>query len=704
MTLYYDLETRSRCDLLRAGSYRYAESPSTEILLIAWAIDDGPVTVTDLTAEPVPPALWQALNEDTCVVHNAAFERPVVRHCLGADVSPERYHDTAAQARTLALPHSLDALGRVVGLDNDQAKDKDGKRLIRAFSLPQKNGRFIEPSDRPEDWQRFIEYARQDVEAMREIYRRLPTWVYRGDERRVWELDQHINDRGFLVDTELARRAIELTDAEQHNLAERVRELTDGEVGSATQRDQLLRYLRDTHGVELPDMREQTLLSALRGDSLHELPNGARELIRCRLKASKTSTAKYQAVVEGACHDDRLRGGLFYYGAHTGRWSGRQLQPQNLPRPSIGDDEIHAAVDGIKAGAADLLYDEPMQVASDCIRSVITAPDKLVVSDLSNIEGRALAWQAGEEWKLDAFRAFDRGEGPDLYNVTAASILGCQPDNIDKHTRTALGKVPELALGFAGGAGAFQSMAAIYGTRMADYWPTLQMTLPASAIERAEQAWETRGKLSEVEHDEWVASEAVKVAWRDRHPETVAYWYEVENAAKSAVQRPGSDFTARRILFRRIGHWLVARLPSRRLLVYPWPRIVQATRGTVYGSDKCAKCKGEGCKRCGGIGYTETREDLQVRRFRGSNGYWETTYSGRLVENLTQAIARDVLASGLAQAEKQGFRPVLTVHDEIICERGTEPELSAILSTPPNWCPDMPLASAGYEATRFKKD
>ena len=638
--LFLDIETRSRCDLKASGPYRYAEDPTTQVTLFAYALDDEPVQVWDCLAHPkMPPELRDALNDRGImrVAHNCGFERPVLKVCLGVDDDPTRWHDTMAQAMTLGLPASLEQLGKVVGLGADEAKDKDGKRLIQRFAKPRKDGSFVEPADAPEDWRRFVEYARQDVDTMRRICERLPCWVYRGEERRVWELDQVINDRGFEVDTELARRAIEVTDAEQHRLAERVAEITDGAVTSATQRDALLRYI-ESCGVDLSNMQEQTLLAALRDE---ELPDVVRELVGIRLKASKTSTAKYQAFREAVCSDGRVKGTLVYYGARTGRWASRRPQIQNLPRPSLEQDEIEQAVDAIKDGTLDLITDDVMEACSSTIRSVITAltDGKLVVSDLSNIEGRALAWQAEEQWKVKAFHDFDNGEGHDLYKVTAGQILGKHPNQITKGERTAMGKVPELALGYAGGVGAFQSMASVYGTDMSQYLPTLRETLPADAMTAAEAGWNMRGRLSGIDYATWVASEAVKIAWRDRHPETVAYWSELERAAMNAVKRPGKDFKSRKIVWRCYKHWLLARLPSGRLLVYPFPRVKAVKRGSPYGEEECRNCGGARCSSCDGFGYVQEQEQLQ---FKTASKGWRTewTYSGKLAEN---CLAGDVL-------------------------------------------------------------
>lgn len=707
--LFLDVETYSECDLRAAGPYRYAEHSSTEVTLFAYAIDNEPVSVWDVTADPhMPEPLRTALNDPRTirVAHNCGFERPVLRKCLAVDSTPERWHDTMAQAMTLALPAKLETLGTVVGLDESEAKVKDGKRLVIKFAKPHRNGKRHTRETDPDDWAAFIEYAAMDVNAMRSIYHRLPQWVYQGREYETWCLDQRINDRGVHIDLPLARGAIDTTKTEQTRIAARVNELTDGDVTSATQRDRLVRYLRDTLGVALDDAREQTLLEALRGD----LPSQARELIGLRLQASKTSTAKYQAAADSTCADSRLRGGLQYYGANrTGRWSGRRLQPQNLPRPDISPDAIPTAAGSLIDGTTHLLYDDVMAVASSCIRSVLSASPggKLVVSDLSNIEGRVLAWLAGEDWKLAAFHEFDVGAGPDLYCVTAASILGTTPDQIDKQTRTILGKVPELALGFAGSVGAFQNMARVYGTHMADHWPTLQRTLPSDVIDRADKAWPQRGKPSGLGYEEWVASEAVKIAWRDRHPNTVAFWHDLERAAISAVRQADVMFEAGAIRVKRHKQWLMVRLPSGRLLIYPFPRIVARYRPAPGGEATCDKCGGKGCDACAQFGAFSHGEQIEFRS--GSNWMLEGTYNGALTNNVVQGTARDVLREGLHRAEMAGYSPVLTVHDEIICETPddsayTVDALSAMLSTRPEWADGLPLASAGYEADRYRKD
>ena len=709
--LYFDLETYSACDLRAAGPYVYAEHPTTEITLLAYALGGGPVHVWDRTAAPAMPGDLRAALDDpgtALVVHNAGFERPVTRAVLGLDAPPERWHDTMAQALTLGLPASLDALGKAVGLGADQAKVKDGKRLIQRFAKPQPDGRRRDHTTDPDDWARFIEYARQDVEAMRAIHQRLPNYVYTGREYETWCLDQRINDRGIYIDAALVRGAVEATEYEQARIGERLYELTGGRVTSGSQRDRVLAELRDVYGLDLPDVREQTIQTALSG----ELPGAAREILTLRLSASRSSTAKYQAAHGATSRDGRLRGALQYYGAHTGRWSGRRLQPQNLPRPHHSESEIDDTVTALSDGTATLLYDDVMQRCASAARRMIAAPRgrKLVVSDLSNIEGRALAWLAGEDWKVQAFRAFDAGRGPDLYKLVAGKVLSREPGEITKRERNEIGKPTDLGLGFGGGVGAFLSMAAIYGTDMAAYWPTLQDTLDASAIERAEQAWRQRGQLSDTDQATWTASEAVKITWRDMHPATVQLWRDVEDAAVSAIREPDTVFPAGpRVKVKRHRQWLLIGLPSGRVLVYPYPQLAQVTRPSVYGTQQCPRCSGAGCGRCEGTGAYAQQTEIRFCAWHKGAFRRVSTYGGRLVENITQAVARDFLVSGMHRAEAAGYPIVLTVHDEIVTETPdsagyNEPELSALLATPPGWATDIPLAAEGYEAYAFRKD
>ena len=462
-TLWFDCETYSECDLKKAGTHAYAEHPSTEIIVAQWAIDDGEPQVWDCTTGDgyVDESLtWKLLDPTvTIVAHNSAFDRTILRHVWGIDAPPERWLDTMVQAMAHGLPGALDKVGAILDVDSDEAKDKRGRELIQLFCKPRPKNHKLRRATRdthPNEWAEFLEYSRQDIVAMRAIHRRLPRWNYAPGhpELALWHLDQRVNDRGFSVDVALAEAAISAVAEEQRRLKAEVREATDGAVTSASQRDELLSYILLEHGVSLPDMRADTLERRARDP---ELPEAVRLLLNIRLEATKTSTAKYNALVNAVSADGRLRNTMQFDGAQrTGRVAHRLFQPGNMPRPSPGFDgeAQEQAIEALKAGSADLVYDNVMRLTSDCIRGCIIAPPgrKLVDADLSNIEGRALAWLASEEWKLEAFRAFDRGEGADIYKLAYAKSFGAKAEQVDKQQRQ-IGKVQELMLGYEGGVG-----------------------------------------------------------------------------------------------------------------------------------------------------------------------------------------------------------------------------------------------------------
>ncbi len=455
-TLYLDLETWSTTSI-KSGAHRYAED--AEVLLVAWASNDEPVVVWE--TEKLPhwrEALGGMIYDtDRVVIHNSAFDRTVLRH-VGVDVPVEKITDTMVLALLHGLPGSLGQLCEALGVPQDKAKDKRGKRLINRFTKPQPKNmkvRRATSETHPDEWREFIEYAALDVDAMRDVLGRLPRWNDTASERGLWRHDQNINDRGIAVDTELARSAIGAFNRAVGSLATRVQELTGGYVTSATQRDRFLSYMREVEGFEIPDLTKATLESLLRTD----LSPRVRELLEVRQQASATSPAKYKALIDAASSDGRLRGTIQFSGAaRTARDAGRIFQPQNLPRtPDWFDSEVQEiTVRAFKQDAADILWDNVSERCSMAVRgSLIAAPGKkLVIADLSNIEGRVLAWLAGETWKIEAFKAYDRGEGHDLYKVTAGKILGKDPTDVTKEERQLQGKVPELSGGYGGGVGA----------------------------------------------------------------------------------------------------------------------------------------------------------------------------------------------------------------------------------------------------------
>lgn len=640
--LYLDLETYSETPITH-GTHKYAEN--AEVLLVAYAFDDEPVEVMDLTERGSLDSVQMMIDTaDTVVIHNSAFDRTVLRHC-GVHVPIHKIEDTMVRALAHGLPGSLGQLCDVLGVPQDKAKDKAGKKLIHLFTKPRPKNVKLRRATRdthPEEWAAFIEYARLDVDAMRVVYRLLPDWNSRGSERALWLLDQTINDRGIAIDVELADAALRAFQRSARSLAERTRVLTGGAVGSLTQRDKFLQHLEDGLSFTTPDLKKGTVSTLLQGTLSPEV----RELLEIRQQASATSPAKYKVLLKATSADGRLRGTLQFCGAsRTGRWGGRLFQPQNLPRPTLKQEQIDAGIKAMKLDVEDLLFDNVAELCSSAVRGALVASPghKLVVSDLSNIEGRVLAWLAGEDWKVKAFSDFDAGVGHDLYKLAYARSFNKDAEDVTKDERQ-IGKVQELALGYQGSIGAFSSMAALYG-----------VFLPEPEVD------------------------AIVKAWRKAHKAVVSLWYDLERAAKEAIRSPGTRQVVRDLTVGYQNNWLRIKLPSGRYLCYPHAAL---SKGSIV--------------------------------YEGVNQYtkkWETieTYGGKLVENVVQAVARDVLASGMQRAEAAGYAVCLHVHDELITETPDTDEysvdgLSRIMSTNPGWALGLPLAAAGFETHRYKKD
>ncbi|NLX17392.1 MAG: DNA polymerase I [Ramlibacter sp.] len=681
--LYLDLETYSEVPITN-GTHAYAEH--AEILLIAWAIDDGPVQVWDCTDESVMPReLNGALGFSTIVAHNSQFDRIVLEHQLKHTMRA-RWQDTMVQALAHSLTGSLGELCDILRIPTDKAKDKEGRQLVHRFCKPTKRNGISYRADSisdPEAWAKFVEYARLDVEAMREVHKRLPSWNYRGAELMLWLLDQRINDRGFAVDVELARAAIDAVDAEQKKLAARTQELTAGDVQAATQRDAMLRHMLATYDVALPDLQQSTLERRINDP---DLPAELRELLAIRLQASTTSTSKYKRLATAVSSDGRLRGTLQFCGAsRTGRWAGRLFQPQNLPRPALKQAAIDNGIEALKAGVADLVTENVMELTSSAIRGcIVAAPGKkLVVADLSNIEGRVLAWLAGEGWKLHAFRAYDAGTGHDLYKLAYSKSFGVRPETVTGDQRQ-VGKVQELALGYEGGVGAFLTFAAAYRLDLEEMaeqaFDSISLRIREEAASALEWTREQKRPTFGLSDRAWIVCDSFKRAWRYGHPATASFWRELQDAAILAVNRPGKAVPCRRLVLQRDASWLRIQLPSGRYLCYPSPRIDDDGKLSYMGVNQ----------------YSRKWSRLH-------------TYGGKLVENVTQAVARDVLASSMQAIEDANYPIVLTVHDEVLTEPEDSPEYSAshlaeLMTTNPSWADGLPLAAAGFEAYRYRKD
>lgn len=705
--LFLDTETRSRISLKTAGTARYGTQ--VEVMIVTWADGYGPASRWDVTSgRPRPAALSELVARELSDpngeiwAHNAYFDRTVLRshNVLGVKLPLSKWRCAMALALAHGLPGGLDKLCEIFKIDADKSKHS-GKEFIHLFCSPNKKGEFNDRRSHPEEWNKFLDYAQQDIVALQEIHRHCPKWNYGGAgavarrETTLWHLDQTINDRGFAVDVDFATHAVRATTAEKKRLSDRTKEITADVVERTTQRDLLLGYLLLEYNVTLPDLKADTIERRLEDP---ELPEFVKELLRIRLQASKASTSKYKRVLQMEV-GGRIYGTLQFCAANrTGRWGGRGFQPQNQPRPTHKFHEIEAAIEAFKYECEDIALGVPanckpgnednytiMAYASSAIRSVIVAAPgkKLVVSDLSNIEGRKLAWLADEEWKLEAFRAFDRGEGPDLYKVAYARSFNIDPNDVeDDSDERQIGKVQELALGYQGGVNAYVTMSATYGVDLDAMAAKAWDTIPTVALRDAQGVWawavqqkRTLGLPERV----YVVCEALKALWRAAHPETCTLWTAVENAARNAILNPKIKFEAGRLSFIRDGAWLFMRLPSGRLLCYPHPKV-------------------EGNK----VSYM----GVNVYNKRWHRIY---TYGGKFVENGDQASSRDVMADAMPRAEEAGFPIVLDVHDELMAEVDRDRDdlddkaLSRILATNSAWNIGLPLAAKGMTTLRYRK-
>lgn len=984
--IWCDLETFSPVPMAQ-GTHRYAEK--ARVLLWGYKFENQDAKVWDVASgAPMPNDLKEAVeNPDVMTVwHNGAmFDTVVLKHALGIDLPIERIDDTMVKAYSHSLPGALSTLCDVLRVPSDKAKDKNGRRLVRLFCVPDRFGKVQTRETRPADWARFVEYCRLDVEALAEIDQRMPEWNWQARDREFFAVDQTINRRGICIDTDLAEACVDLAEKTAAMNEERAKELTNGELDSARQRDAVLKHILRVYGVTLPDLTKSTVERRLNDP---DLPQAVKDLLAVRLSSTRTSIAKYKALLGSVSSDGRLRGTLQFRGAartgrycltgdhevltpdgwkrldewtggkiavwniqseaisfqnsealafdyegpmyqydtvrcaqistpdhrmpymtKSGRWevdtvenlasrsrvnipftgmrkapatmehdllrvlimtqadgrytddgqivynfkklrkverckmllrrvgipfvvdsydagntriaihsryvplwlrlfkgkefgywlfnesadvifdelpewdgyrggpnsiqyctcvkhnadliqalavlsgrtatvlikkrvneswqdsyvvniwntpgkahclpnnpvqipfagkiycaktptgffvvrrngrvwitgnSGRLFQPQNLARPTMSQDEIDVGIDAIKGGWTHLIYDDPGELMSSCLRGVIVAsPGKqLVVADLSNIEGRVLAWLAGEEWKLQAFREFDAGRGPDLYKATYGRTFGVNPNDVTKKQRQ-IGKVLELAMGYQGGVGAFLTFASAYRVDLDELAKHTFEAIDRRYLDEARDAYpwfKEKGLTHGLSETTFIACEAIKRAWRTAHPAITQYWADTETAIRETLTN-GSTNIAGRIVYDKRGAWLRARLPSGRYLCYPAARLPQ-------NDERC------------------------VFLYKGMNQYtrkWDLikTYGGKCCENACQAVACDILVEAMPVIEAAGFEIVISVHDEFITEapmNKTARELEQIMATPPAWAKALPLAAAGFESLRYRKE
>lgn len=636
--LWSDAETRSRANLKVVGLYNYMADPSTEAVCVCYAFNDEPVQ-TWRRGEPIPDRLRNFKGQIRAF--NAAFERLLFEMVMGLPFKLEQFYCCAAEARANCCPGSLEDLGRFAGLN--LRKDRRGSQLIRALGIPREDGTFNEDSELHKE---FELYCARDVETMREGSKGLRSLT--AEEWADYITGERINDRGVLLDKPLAEAAVKYAAQETQDIQELVREITNGEVNSVRSpkmRDWVYNRLGDT-GRELmvhykDGERKVSIDKAVRANLLvlaeennNEVPPYVADVIQCADDIWSSSVAKFSRAAALADMDDnRVRGAfVFAGGAATGRASSYGLQVHNYPRKTAADPE---AVRDAVVNGRNLVPDHGPTVNSvlkSMLRpSLIAAPGKkLVIADWSSIEARVTPWASGRgDRKLDLFRT-----GVDIYKVNAAAKFGCAPEEVDDHQRQ-VGKVMELASGFAGGANALHNMARIYGLSFTD-----------------DEAWSAIN------------------AWRRANPWAPRYWSELEDAYTRAMRNPGHEFKAGRVTYLYDGVHLWYALPSGRILRYPYARFDED--GISY-----AKCS-----------WKPAADATEWPRAR--------LWKGLVTENVTQAIANDVLRAAMRPLE--GLGVVLHIHDELVvecdavCAEDAAARMRLHMTTPPPWAEGLPLA------------
>lgn len=656
--IHIDLETYSDVDIVKGGLYKYAQSPAFEILLLGYAIDDSETRVVDLTQSPMPDDFRAALTDPAYIKHayNAAFEWYCLSRALGAELPINQWRDVMLHVLYCGYPASLDAAGRAIGLPADKRKLAAGKALIRTFCVPQKSGARsrVYPADEPEKWALFLEYNRQDVETERTIDRMLAPWPVPDDVQRQWETDLRINARGVGIDPVLVDGALRCgASSAADSLAEAQRITGLQNPNSVAQ---LKAWLQEQTGEETADLRKDTVAQLLASG---DLTAAAQRALRLRQELGKTSTKKYAAMAAAECADQRVRGTLQFYGApRTGRWGGRLVQPQNLPRTHLPMPDFGRAL--VKTGDAELVrlaYGNVPDTLSQLIRTaLVPAPGCYFVdADFSAIEARVIAWLSGEDWVLDVFRTTGK-----IYEATAAQMFGVPVERIKKgnpeYELRQKGKVATLALGYQGGAPALIAMGA------------LRMGIPENELPSIVQKW------------------------RKANPRIVSFWYDCENAAIECIQSGRPQQVNDKIAYALSGDgsrtFLQAILPSGRRLFYAEPKIAENRFGRP---SICHMGQGKDTKKWGAC----------------------ETYGGKLVENITQAVARDCLAQAIGRLEAQGWHVVFHVHDEVIVEvpEASHPNreaaltaVSDIMRAPIDWAPGLPLDADGWTGAYYTKE
>jgi DNA polymerase len=660
--LSIDLETYSDVNLKKAGLYRYVQSPAFEILLFAYSFDGAPTQVIDMAqGEKIPLEVIHALTDPQCLKHayNAAFEWYCLSKYMGAQLPPSQWRDTMLHGLYAGYTAGLDATGRALGIPEDKQKLTTGKALIRYFCVPCKptkanGGRTRNyPHHDPEKWALFKTYNGQDVVAEMEIERRLSVFPVPDFVQKQWETDLLINARGVAVDMDFCEGALELGETIRAQLTDEAVQLSGLQNPNSVK--QLARWLSAETGDDITTLRKETIKELLGRDNADHV----QRMLEIRQELGKTSTKKYDAIEAAVCDDGRVRGLLQFYGANrTGRWAGRLVQVQNLPRTYTEPLEFaRELVKGRKLDALRTIYGSPNDTLSQLIRTAfVAAPGNVLIdADFSAIEARVISWLADEEWRLEVFRTHGK-----IYEASASQMFGVPLERIKKgnpeYSLRQRGKVAELALGYQGGVPAMRQM--------------------------------DTGKLLADLPDEEIKDIVDK--WRNTNPKIRNLWYSFNDAAIRVIQNGGSLRVrcctfARECDCIRGTTCMTISLPSGRKLYYVEPSV--------------------GENRWGGpsITYMGVNDKNKWGRIE--------TYGGKLVENVVQAIARDCLAQAIEHLEAAGLPVVFHIHDEVVIDTAAFDTNDAmldkvvkIMSTPIPWAEGLPLGADGWVGAFFKKD
>ena len=657
--LSIDLETFSSVPIAKAGAQKYIASPDFEILLFAYSLNGAPSVCCDIAqGELLPDWVLDALCDPQCLKHayNAAFEWGCLSKFMGRQLPPEQWRCTMFHGLYAGYPAGLDAAGRALGLPEDKRKLSTGKALIRYFCVPctptKSNGgrRRNLPHHDPARWELFKEYNAQDVTTEMEIERRLslitvPDWL-----QRQWETDLLINARGVAVDMEMVNGALEIGATVRERLTQEAVRISGLNNPNSVQ--QLSAWLEQETGEEVTDLRKDTVAKMIA--QAPDIP-GVQRMLEIRQELGKTSTKKYDAIEQAVCPDGRVRGLLQFYGANrTGRWAGRLVQVQNLPRTYTQPLEL--ARNLVKLRKLDnlrLIYGSVPDTLSQLIRTAFVASDGnvLIDADFSAIEARVISWLAGEQWRLDVFKTHGK-----IYEASASQMFGVPIEKIKKgnpeYALRQKGKVAELALGYQGGAGALINMGA------------LDMGIPEDDLPDIVQRW------------------------RDTNKRICDLWYKMNSAAVEAISTGCSVGVGRLLVSCEYDaahevEYLTVLLPSGRKLYYNSPQI--------------------GENKWGGPSISYMGMDQTTKKWKRIE-----TYGGKLVENCVQAVARDCLAQAIENLEKEGLPVVFHIHDEVVidcrADTATLDDVVDIMSRPIPWAPGLPLNADGWVGGFFKKD